>query len=158
MREQAVPQMGLLWVQFTSIMYLISPLFCVEVVFFFSLFLWILSRPAWKRHTAAGAGGEAWAVAAAWPPPVFLALICNCIQWRRNRLCYASSRGAPGPDRDGVIERERQTQIKMTKTEKANGLTLVRGHFLKVLPSDCLKAPFFPPSVQDTPEMWSVRL
>lgn len=47
------------------------------------------------------------------------------------------------PDSDEEIEREQQTQIKTNKTEKSKRIDFGKRSLLKVLPSDCLKAPFF---------------
>lgn len=50
---------------------------------------------------------------------------------------------AAKPDRDGEIEREQQTQIKMNKKEKSKRIDFGKRSLLKVLPSDCSKVPFF---------------
>lgn len=108
-------------------------------------------------------GWSGWRCGSSMASTCVLALICNCIQWRRNSLSDVTGHGARGqsrrakPERDGEIEQEQQTQIKMNKKKrKANGLTLVRGHFWKSSQVIVRKYHFF--SVQDTPEMWSVRL
>ncbi len=47
------------------------------------------------------------------------------------------------PERDGEIEQEQQTQIKMNKKEKSKRIDFGKRSLLKVLPSDCSKVPFF---------------